>query len=74
MFKIKDEYKLELETPETMKLFGSREKTNRQNKKWRESLEVTEGVLVQCNLVDNQHQQKSNYYTLLCQINLMLVC
>ena len=59
MFKIKDEYKLELETPETMKLFGSREKTNRQNKKWRESLEVTEGVLVQCNLVDNQHQQKS---------------
>ena len=53
MFKVKDEYKLELETPE------SREKTNRQNKIWRQTLEVTEGVLVQCNLVNNQHQQKS---------------
>ena len=53
MFKVKDEYKLELETPE------SRKKTNRQNKIWRQTLEVTEGVLVQCNLVNNQHQQKS---------------
>ena len=26
MFKIKDEYKLELQTPETMKLFGSMKK------------------------------------------------
>ena len=35
VFKIKKEYKLELQTPETMKLFGSTKKINRQNKKWR---------------------------------------
>ena len=33
VFKIKDVYKLELQTPETMKLFGSTKKINRQNKK-----------------------------------------
>ena len=32
VFKIKDGYKLELQTPETMKLFGSTKKINRQNK------------------------------------------
>ena len=35
--KIKDGYKQELQTPETMKLFGSTKKVNRQNKKWRKS-------------------------------------
>ena len=35
VFKIKDVYKLELQTPETMKLFGSTNKIKRQNKKWR---------------------------------------
>ena len=35
VFKLKDGYKLELQTPETMKLFGSTQKKNRQNKKWR---------------------------------------
>ena len=30
-----DGYKLELKTPETMKLFGSTKKINRQNKEWR---------------------------------------
>ena len=33
VFKIKDGYKLELETPGTMKLLGSTKKVNRQNKK-----------------------------------------
>ena len=37
VFKIKDGYKLELQMPETMKLFGSTKKINRQNKKWRKS-------------------------------------
>ena len=49
-------------TPETMKLFGSTKKINRQNKKWRKSTKfslVVEVALVQCNLVDIQHQQKS---------------
>ena len=35
VFKIKDGYKLELKKPETMKLFGSTKKNNRQNKKLR---------------------------------------
>ena len=66
MFKIKDEYKLESQTPETMKLFGSTknliDKTkNRENVP---SLEVVGVVLVQCNLVDNQYQQNSEvWYT-----------
>ena len=34
VFRIKDEYKLELQTPETMKPFGSIKKVNRQNKEW----------------------------------------
>ena len=33
VFKTKDGYKLELQTPESMKLSGSTEKINRQNKK-----------------------------------------
>ena len=35
VFKIKDGYKLELQTPETIKLFGSTKKIERQNKKRR---------------------------------------
>ena len=43
------------------------------------SLEVVEVVLVQCNLVDNQYQQKSTklilkYYTLLLQVNFIPIC
>ena len=61
VFKTKDGYKLEIKTPETMKLFGCTKKLNRQNKKRKKvtSLEVVEVVLVQCNLVDNQYQQQS---------------
>ena len=35
MFKIKDGYKLELQTSETVKLFDTTKKNNRQNKEWR---------------------------------------
>ena len=55
LFILKDECKLELQTPETMKLFDS-------TKNYGEnvpSLESVEVLLVQCNLVDNQYQQKS---------------
>ena len=52
MLKIKDGYKLELQTPETMKLFCS-------TKKLIDKTKNGEVVLVQCNLVDNQYQQKS---------------
>ena len=61
VFKVKDEYKLELKTPETMKLFGSTKKLIDKTKNGENvpSLEVVEVVLVQCNLVDNQYQQTS---------------
>ena len=35
VFKIIDGYELELQTPETIKLFGSTKNKNRKNKKWR---------------------------------------
>ena len=64
VFEIKDGYKLELQTPETMKLFGSTKKligkTN--NKEKVPSLEVVEVVLVRCNLVDKQYQKKVSSY------------
>ena len=61
VFEIKDAYKLELQTPETMKLFGSTKKliNKTKNEEKVPSLEVIEVVLVQCNLVNNQYQQKS---------------
>ena len=57
MFKIKDEDKLELETPETFfvstkQLIDKKEQKNGQKVP---SLEVVEVVLVHCNLVDNQY-------------------
>ena len=61
MFKINDGYKLELQTHEIMKLFGSTENSICKTKNGEKvpSLEVAEVVLVQCSLVDNQYQQKS---------------
>ena len=49
VIKIKDGYKLELQTPETMKLFGS---TKELIDKTKNGENVP--VLVQCNLVDNK--------------------
>ena len=61
MFKIKDGYRLELQTPETMNFFGNTKKLMDKLKNWENVpfLEVAEVVLVQSNLVDNQYQQKS---------------
>ena len=55
VFKIKDGYRQELQTPETMKLFGSTKKLIDKTKNGENipSLEVAEVVLVQFNLVDN---------------------
>ena len=57
VFEIKYGYKLELQTPETMKLFGSTKKLIDKTKNGENipSLEVAEVVLVQFNLVDNQY-------------------
>ena len=61
MFKMKNGYKLRLQTPETIKLCGSTKKIIDKTKNGEHipSLEVVELVLVHCNLVDNQYQQKS---------------
>ena len=61
MFKIKDGYTLEFQTPETMKLIASKKQLIDQTKNGKivPSLEVVEVVLVQCNLMDNQYQRKS---------------
>ena len=61
VLKIKDGYKLELQIPETMKLFGSTNKLIDKTKNWEQvpSLEIVEVVLVKCNLLDNHYQQKS---------------
>ena len=50
-----------LKTPKTMKLFGSTKKLieKSRNEENVPSLEIVEAVLVHCNLLDNQYQQKS---------------
>ena len=60
-FKIKDGYSLELLTPETMKLLGSTENKITKDKNGEDvpNLEITEVVLVHCNIVNNDYQQDS---------------
>ena len=60
VFKIKCGCKLELQTPETMKLIDSIKKLIDKAKNGQNvpSLELVEAVLPQCKLVDNQYQQK----------------
>ena len=56
VFKIRGGYKLILQTPETMKLFGStkkKKKTKQKMEKRHQSCQVLEVVLVHCNSVDN---------------------
>ena len=61
VFKIKDGFKLELQTLETMKVFVSTKKLVYKTNKGENvpSLAVAEVVLVQCNLIDNQYRQKT---------------
>ena len=76
VFKVKDGYKIEVQMPETIKLFGSTKRLIDKTKhgEFVLSLEVVELVLVQRNLVDKKYQQNLKYYTLLLLINLMLIC
>ena len=64
MYQIKDGYKLELQTPETMKLFGNTKKLIDKTKNGENmaSVEVVEVVLVQYNFVENQYPQNLKYY------------
>ena len=61
VFKIKTGYKLELLTPETMKLLRSTRKYVDKDKDGEDvsKLESVEVVLMQCNLVNNSYQQAS---------------
>ena len=60
-FKIKNGYYLELLTPETMKMLGSKESKTTKDKNGENAphLEIVELVLVHCNLVNNDYQQNS---------------
>ena len=60
-FKIKNGYSLELLTSETMKLLGSTENkvTKNRNGENVPHLEITEVVLVHCNIANNDYQQDS---------------
>ena len=61
VFKIKTGYKLELLTPETMKLLGSTKKVADKDKNGENvpKLEIVEVALVHCNLVKNDYQHTS---------------
>ena len=61
IFEIKTGYRLELLSPETMKLLGSTKKDVDQDKDGEDvpKLESVEVVLVHCNLVNNNYQQAS---------------
>ena len=59
--KIKTGYYLDLLTPETMKLLGSNKIkiTKDKNCENMPNLEITDVVLVHCNIVNNDYQQDS---------------
>ena len=62
--KIKTGYHLELSKPETMKLLGSTESkiTKDKNGENVPHLEITEVVLVHCNIVNNDYEQDSRVF------------
>ena len=62
-FKIKTGYYLELLTPETMKLLGSTKSkiTKDKNGKNVPRLEITEVVLIHCNIANDDYQQDSRF-------------
>ena len=61
VFKIKTGYYLELLTPKTMKLLGSTENkiTKNNGENVPRLLEITEVVLIHCDIANNDHQQDS---------------
>ena len=61
VLKIKNGYKLELLTPETMKLLGNTKKVAGKDKNGEKvpKLEIVQVVLVHCNLVKNDYQHTS---------------
>ena len=64
-FKIKTGYYFELLAPETMKLLWSTKDkvTKNENGKNLPRLEITEVVLINCNIANNDYQQDSRAFT-----------
>ena len=64
MFKIKTGFYLELVTTETMKLLGSIKSKITEDKNGENvpHLEITEVVLVHCNIVNNDYQHDSRLF------------
>ena len=61
--------------PETMKLFGSTKSNTTGNKNGENifHLEITEVVLIHCNIVNNEYQQDSRVlYTFVPNLNLLV--
>ena len=60
-FRIKNGHSLELLTPETLKLLGSTENKTTEDKNGENvpHIELTEVVLVHCNIVNNDYQEAS---------------
>ena len=73
-FKIKKGYILELLAKETMKLLGSSENkiTKDKNGENVSHIEITEVILVHCNIVNNDYQQDSRVLYTFVQINLLV--
>ena len=69
-FKIENGYSLEFLTPETMKLLGSTENkiTKDKNSENVPHLKITEVVLVHCNIVSNDYQQKQYQFIVILSI------
>ena len=59
MLKIKTGYYLELLTPETMKLLGSTKSKITKDGENVPYLEITEVILIHCNVLNNSYQQNS---------------
>ena len=75
-FKIKNGYHLEHLTPETMKLLGSTENKIIKDKNGENvpHFEITEVVLVHCNIVNNDYQQDSRVLYTFVPNNHLVVC
>lgn len=73
VFKVKDGYKLELQTPVTMKLLGCTKELiyRSKNEENVPGLKVVEVVLTQYNLVDDHISKTLRYYLFLHPINLI---
>ena len=69
--RIKNGYRLELLTLETMKLLGSTENkvTKDKNGENVPHLQIIEVILVNCNIANNSYQQESRFFLIILEIS-----